>query len=157
MENIITFLSTMPFWYWWVFALALLTIELLTGSTYFLWPAIAAALVGFVDIWPLDGQWQIQLILFSAITIILSIVAPAKVKPWLHRTQADHINLNDRGAQKVGRKAMVDQDFVNGMGKVKVGDTIWLAESETGEDLKQGLQVEVTAADGTKLVVRASN
>ncbi len=156
MEDVIVFLSTMPFWYWWVFALALLTIELLTGSTYFLWPAIAAALVGFVDIWPLDGQWQIQLIIFSVITIVLSIVAPAKVKPWLHKTQSDHITLNDRGAQKVGRKATVDQAFVNGAGKVRLGDTLWLAESDTGDDLAAGLQVEITAADGTKLVVKAA-
>ena len=157
MENLIDFLSTMPFWYWWVFALALLTIELITGSTYFLWPAIAAALVGFVDIWPLDGQWQIQLILFSIITIVLSIVAPPKVKPWLHRTQADHMTLNERGAQKIGRKATVDQAFVNGAGKVRFGDTLWLADSENGEDFSAGVQVEIVAAEGTKLIVKAAS
>ena len=157
MENLIDFLSTMPFWYWWVFALALLTIELITGSTYFLWPAIAAALVGFVDIWPLDGQWQIQLILFSIITIVLSIVAPPKVKPWLHRTQADHMTLNERGAQKIGRKATVDQAFVNGAGKVRFGDTLWLADSESGEDFSAGVQVEIVAAEGTKLIVKAAS
>ena len=123
----------------------------------FLWPAIAAALVGFVDIWPLDGQWQIQLILFSIITIVLSIVAPPKVKPWLHRTQADHMTLNERGAQKIGRKATVDQTFVNGAGKVRFGDTLWLADSESGEDFSAGVQVEIVAAEGTKLIVKAAS
>ena len=70
MIEYIEFLQTMPFWYWWVLAVALLIIELITGSTYFLWPAIAAALVGFFDIWPLDGEWQIQLILLKAFQIL---------------------------------------------------------------------------------------
>ncbi len=156
MDSFIEFISTMPFWYWWVFAIGLLTIELMTGSTYFLWPAISAALVGFFDIWPLDGAWQLQLILFAGFTIVLSVFAPPYVKPWLHKTQADHLTLNERGAQKVGRKATVDGGFVNGTGKVRYGDTLWIADSENGEDFPEGAQVEITRAEGTKLYVKAA-
>ncbi|MEZ5893877.1 MAG: NfeD family protein [Parvularculaceae bacterium] len=85
MQGLIDFLAAMPFWYWWVFALALLVIELGTGSTYFLWPAIAAFAAGLFDLGPLDGQWQLQLIVFAAVTIFLSVYAPPKVRPWLHR------------------------------------------------------------------------
>lgn len=154
MESFIAFLAEMPFWYWWVFAVALLVIELATGSTYFLWPAIAAALTGIVDIWPLGGLWQLQLLLFAAVTIALSIYAPPKVKPWLQKTQADHLTLNERGAQKIGRRATVDETFVNGSGKVRLGDTLWLADSESGDNLAEGLTVEVTRAEGTKLFVK---
>jgi len=155
MENFVEFLQAMPFWYWWVFAIGLLTIELMTGSTYFLWPAIAAALVGFLTLWPLDGAWQMQLILFAGFTTALSVFAPRYVRPWLHKTQADHLTLNERGAQKIGRKASVDGDFENGVGKIRLGDTLWLAESETGEDFAAGAQVEVTRAEGTKIFVKA--
>ncbi len=155
MENFVEFLQTMPFWYWWVLAIGLLTIELMTGSTYFLWPAIAAALVGVFDIWPFDGAWQLQLLLFAGFTIALSIYAPSRVKPWLQKTQTDHLTLNERGAQKVGRKASVDGDFENGVGKVRLGDTLWLAESESGEDFAAGAQVEITRSEGTKLFVKA--
>jgi inner membrane protein len=155
MEGFIVFLQSIPFWYWWVFAIALLTIELMTGSTYFLWPAIAAAIVGLLDIWPLDGQWQIELIIFAAITIALSAFAPSYVKPWLHKTQADHFTLNQRGAQKIGRRATVEDAFINGRGKVRYGDTLWLAESDTGEDFDEGAQVEITRTEGTKLFVKA--
>lgn len=156
MEGFIDFLSTMPFWYWWVFAVVLLTIELMTGSTYFLWPAIAALVVGLFDIWPLDGQWQVQLIIFAALTIALSFFAPPYVKPWIQKTQADHLTLNERGAQKIGRRATVDETFTNGAGKVKLGDTLWLAESETGEDFNEGDHVVVSRAEGTKLFVKAA-
>jgi membrane protein implicated in regulation of membrane protease activity len=156
MEGLVTFLAEMPFWYWWVFALALLTIELLTGSTYFFWPAIAALAAGLIDLWPLDGAWQIQLIVFSAVTIVLAIFAPPYVKPWLHRTQTDHMTLNERGAQKIGRRVNVETAFENGAGKVRVGDTLWLAESEKGENFAAGVMVEITRAEGTKLFVKAA-
>lgn len=154
MDALISFLSEMPFWYWWVFALALLVIELLTGSTYFFWPAIAALAAGIIDIWPFDGQWQIQLVVFAAVTIVLSVVAPPYVKPWLNRTQKDHFTLNQRGAQKIGRRATVEAAFVNGAGKVQLGDTLWLAESETGENFPAGAEVEITRTEGTKLYVK---
>lgn len=154
MESLFTFLAEMPFWYWWVFAVVLLIIELMTGSTYFFWPAIAAFAAGLLDLGPFDGQWRLQLIVFAAVTIALSWWAPSRVKPWLHRTQADHQTLNERGAQKIGRRATVDETFVNGAGKVRLGDTLWLAESEAGDDLAEGTQVTVTRAEGTKLFVK---
>lgn len=156
MESLFTFLAEMPFWYWWVFAVALLIIELMTGSTYFFWPAIAAFAAGILDLGPFNGQWQLQLIVFAVVTVALSVYAPSRVKPWLHRTQADHQTLNERGAQKVGRRATVDTAFSNGAGKVRLGDTLWLAESDGGEDFAQGAQVEITRTEGTKLFVKAS-
>lgn len=155
MQNMIDFLATMPFWYWWALALICLVIELMTGSTYFLWPAAAALVTGFFDLGPLDGAWQLQLIVFSLVTIVLAIVAPPYVKPWLHKTQADHLTLNERGAQKIGRRVSVDGAFASGSGKVRLGDTLWLAESETGENFADGVIVEITRTEGTKLYVKA--
>ena len=155
MQFIIDFISTMPFWYWWVFAVALLVIELSTGSTYFLWPAIAAVVTGLMSISPLGVFWQSQLLAFAALTIALSVVAPRYVKPWLHKTQEDHELLNERGAQKIGRRAVVDETFVNGTGQVRLGDTLWLAESEDGANLEAGANVVVARVEGTKLFVNA--
>jgi membrane protein implicated in regulation of membrane protease activity len=44
----------------------------------------------------------------------------------------------------------VEQAIQNGRGKVRVGDTQWLAE---GPDLPAGTRVKVTAAKGSLLVV----
>ena len=59
------------------------------------------------------------------------------------------MTLNERGAQKIGRKATVDQAFVNGAGKVRFGDTLGLADSDSGEDFSAGVQVEIVATEGT--------
>jgi hypothetical protein len=154
METLFQFLETMPFWQWWVLALVLLIIEISTGSTYFLWPAAAAVVVGALDLWPLDGHWRAQLAMFAGITILLTVFATPRVKPWLQKTRKDHLNLNDRGAQKIGKRATVDERFENGSGKVRLGDTVWLADSDADENLPEGAAVEIVRVDGAKLIVK---
>ena len=61
----------MPFWYWFVLAAVLLIVEIATGTTYFLWPAAAATVVGFLDLWPLEGEWRLQLLVFAVVTVLL--------------------------------------------------------------------------------------
>jgi membrane protein implicated in regulation of membrane protease activity len=150
----IEFLAEMPFWYWWVLAVALLIIEIATGTTYFLWPAAAATVLGFADIWPMDGAWRGQLALFAAITVLLTIFATPKVKPWLHKSQRDHHTLNERGAQKIGKRVRVEEAFSTGVGRVRLGDTVWLAESDGGADFDKGAEVEIVSVDGAKLLVK---
>lgn len=151
----VEFLQSMPFWYWFVFAVALLIVEISTGTTYFLWPAAAATVVGFLDIWPLNGEWRMQLLVFAVITVFLTVYATPKVKPWLHKSQKDHLTLNERGAQKVGRRVKVEEAFSSGQGRVRYGDTVWAAESETGANFDKGAEVEIVRADGAKLFVKA--
>ncbi|MCI5043443.1 MAG: NfeD family protein [Aquisalinus sp.] len=153
MSEFITFLAEMPFWYWWVLAVGLLILEIATGTTYVLWPAIAGFIVGIADIWILDGLWQIQLFLFAAITFALTMFGTPYAKRWLHSVKTDHEHLNKRGAQKVGKHAVVSVAFTGGKGKVKYGDTQWIAESDA--DLSEGTTVEITDVRGTTMVVKA--
>lgn len=151
----VLFLETMPFWYWFVLAVALLIVEISTGTTYFLWPAAAATVVGFADLWPLDGNWRLQLLIFAVITVVLTVYATPKVKPWLARSQKDHLTLNERGAQKIGKRVIVEDAFSAGEGRVRFGDTVWAAQSENGENFAKGAEVEIVRVDGTKLFVKA--
>ena len=155
MTELFNFLATMPFWYWWVLAVVLLIVEISTGSTYFLWPAAAAVLVGALDIWPLDGHWRAQLAVFAGVTTALIVFATPRVRPWLYRTRKDHATLNERGAQKVGKRATVEEAFAGGTGKVKFADTVWLADSEGKVDLPAGASVEIVRVDGARLIVKA--
>lgn len=154
MGGLADILATMPFWYWWVLAVILLVVEISTGSTYFLWPAAAAVVVGFADIWPFDGAWRMQLALFAVLTVVLTVFGAPRAKRWIHASQSDHLMLNERGAQKIGKRAVVEEAFSNGTGRVKFGDTVWLAESPTGEDFAEGASVEITGSDGGKLFVK---
>lgn len=150
----VEFLQTMPFWYWFVLAAVLLIVEISTGTTYFLWPAAAATVIGFLDLWPLDGEWRLQLLVFAVVTVLLTIFATPKVKPWLHKSQKDHLTLNEGGAQKIGKRVKVDEAFSSGAGRVRFGDTVWAAESEKGENFEKGSEVEIVRAEGAKLYVR---
>ncbi|HXI88245.1 MAG TPA: NfeD family protein [Parvularculaceae bacterium] len=157
MNAFFDFLHSMPFWYWWVLAVALLVVEIATGSTYFLWPSASAAIVGVLDIWPLAGAWRTQLAIFAVLTTLLIIFATPRVRPWLYKSRRDHHTLNERGEQKVGKRAIVDQPFINGSGKVKFGDTVWLAESADGADYVAGAAVVITGVEGSTLFVKASS
>jgi len=151
----VEFLETMPFWYWFVFAAILLIVEISTVTTYFLWPAAAAVVVGFADLWPLDGDWRMQLVIFGVVTFLLTIFATPKVKPWLNKSQADHLTLNERGAQKIGKRARVEEAFSAGEGRVRYGDTVWLAASKDGVNFEKGAEVEISGVEGAKLFVKA--
>ncbi len=151
----VEFLETMPFWHWFVLAAVLLIVEISTGTTYFLWPAAAATVVGFADLWPLDGNWRLQLLIFAVVTVALTVYATPKVKPWLHKSQRDHLTLNERGAQKIGKRVKVETAFSSGEGRVRFGDTVWSAESEKGENFDEGAEVEIVRVDGAKLYVKA--
>lgn len=157
MDAFISFLTSMPFWYWWVFAVVLLVIELSTGSTYFLWPAVAGLLVGLISVTPMGAFWQVQWLAFATLTIILFVWTPAPVRRWLYRTRSDRPLLNEGLAQKIGQRGVVDETFVNGAGKIRLGDTLWLAQSEWGENLEAGSPVEVTAASSVSLPANGLN
>lgn len=63
---------------------------------------------------------------------------------------SDEPGLNVRAAHYVDQIAIVEVAIVGGRGKVRIGDTLWLAE---GPDLEPGAQVRVTGARGTVLSV----
>ncbi len=54
----------------------------------------------------------------------------------------------------LGARGMVCEPFVNGHGKVRLGDSVWLA---AGPDLADGTPVVVSAVRGTRLVVQPAH
>lgn len=150
----VEFLASMPFWYWFVLAVVLLIVEISTGTTYFLWPAAAATVAGLLDLWPLDGNWRMQLLIFAVVTVVLTVFATPKVKPWLHKSQKDHLTLNERGQQKIGKRVKVEEGFSAGEGRVRFGDSVWAAASEDGADFAKGADVEIVRVDGATLYVK---
>jgi membrane protein implicated in regulation of membrane protease activity len=59
--------------------------------------------------------------------------------------------LNRRAEQYVGRRYVLDSAIVNGHGKARVGDSLWLVE---GPELPAGSPIEVISVDGTTLKVQ---
>ncbi|MGV6801400.1 MAG: NfeD family protein [bacterium] len=153
MEDLGTFLANMPFWGWMILAVLLLILEILTGTTYMLWPAAAAFILGLVTTIAFQGQWEIQLALFAGLTFILTVIGTPYARKWLLDNRSDKQNLNERGAQKIGQHVEVVKAFHNGKGKVKVGDTEWNAQGD--QDFEEGVNVEIVSVDGITLIVKS--
>ena len=134
---------------WFVAAVILLVLETIIPGVHFLWFGLAAGVVGAVALLaPIAWQWQ--LIMFALVSTAAVFWVRQGSRPDV--AKSDEPQLNVRGAQYIGRIVTVEEQIVNGRGRVRVGDTLWPAE---GEDAAQGSRVEVTGINGTVLVVAA--
>ena len=144
------FLSLAEFWHWWVLAVALLALEVAAPGTFFLWLAVAAAVVGLVVLVLPDLYWQVQVLLF-AVTGVAAVVA-WRIYARRRPQTSDDPTLNRRGEQYVGQVFHLTEPITDGRGRMKVADTMWRI---SGPDLPAGAKVRVTGVDGTVLRVSA--
>ena len=144
------FLQHLSFWDWLALGTVLLILEVFGAGGYLLWMGIAAAAVGVIKflVPPLGLEWQ--LLLFAVLSILTAVY-------WWRRQRGsvesgDQPNLNRRGHELIGRTFVVQQAIVEGRGKIKVGDSVWMA---VGPDAAVGTPVRVTAQNGTVLSVES--
>lgn len=132
------------FWYWWVLAIIFLVIEMLVSGFFFLWMTVSALVTG-VLVWLFPSvSIDMQLFVFSVLSIVAIAVWKFFVKSIL--VVSDQPLLNKRGAQYVGRVFNLYEAIENGQGKIKVDDSIWKVH---GEDCAIGTKVRVTSVIGT--------
>jgi membrane protein implicated in regulation of membrane protease activity len=136
-----------PHWFWLGLGLLLAIGEMTIPGVFLIWMAGAALVTGFVS-WmvPIGMPWQV--LLFA----VLSIVSVFSGRRWLrqHPVEAADPKMNDRVARAVGEVVTVCQVLADGQGKVRLGDSEWLAK---GPDAEPGTKMKVTGADGSVLVV----
>jgi inner membrane protein len=148
MDTLLGLLNAMGPQHWLVFGLIMLIAEMVTGTTYLLWPAVAAfatALLSFLGL----GHWMAEFALFAVLVIVLTYFGQPIVRRW--RSEGAASGLNDRAAALIGARGVVG-NFANGAGSVKVGDTMWRAVSD--EILEEGALVEVVSVNGVTLRVK---
>lgn len=142
------FLESVEYWHWWVFGIVLVILELFAPGAFFMWLGISAGVVGVV-LWMIpDMDWEYQWMIFAVIAVV-SIIAWrqfAKKNP----VESDHPNLNRRGEQYVGRVFTLQEPVTDGIGKIKVDDSMWKI---AGLDCPAGSKVKVVETDGALLKV----
>lgn len=148
MDSVIAFFAETTPWHWFGLGLVLLIAELSTGTTYLLWPAVAAWLTAILLlIFPLPLPFQ--LLAFGAITIGLTLSGRRYLKgKWLKGGDKE---LNDRGRMLVGASGIAAGNFENGVGRVKLGDSEWRAES--ADAIGAGDAVSILSVEGATLMV----
>ena len=152
MEPFVTLIDSIPFWGWFVLAIALIAAEVVLPTTHMLWPAAGALVTGVLVLVLGDPFPAWQVAAFAVFTVIAAMIGPRYLKSTY--AASEHPELNKRGARATGQTATVVEAFTGGRGKVRLGDTQWLARSADGSDLAAGARVEVVESRGTELVVK---
>ncbi|MBL8537828.1 MAG: NfeD family protein [Hyphomonadaceae bacterium] len=148
MSVLIDLLSQMQPQHWLVLGLVLLIAEMATGTTYLLWPAVAAFLTALLA-WITPMPWSVEMGVFAILVIALTWLGRPLVQHW--RKEGKASGLNERSQTLIGTRGVL-ASFENGAGSVKVNDTVWRAISD--EALQAGETVEVVDVDGASLRVR---
>jgi membrane protein implicated in regulation of membrane protease activity len=132
---------------WLVLSFAFLLLELLLPTAYFLWIGLGALFTaGFGYFWKTEET--IQLLIFALVSVTLSIIGKKLYAP--SSDDKGTPNLNNKEAQIVGTKFVLDSPIQNGKGRIQVGDSRWTIK---GSNLPKGAIVIVKAIDGNSLIV----
>lgn len=144
------YLQNLSFWDWLGLGTVLLILEVFGAGGYLLWMGVAAAAVGVLTFIIPGMHWTLQFLLFAVTSVLTALY-------WWRRQRtvnrpSDQPGLNMRGQELIGRVFIVQSAIVDGRGKIKVGDGVWLV---SGPDTAVGGQVRVVGQDGAILRVEA--
>lgn len=135
---------------WWLLALVLIGTELMLPGFFMLWIGIAAAAMGVILVFLPELSFMLQAILFTLLALVSCFVYWRFVRHAID-APTDQPRLNRRAEQHIGRRYVLETAIVNGQGKARVGDSLWLVE---GPELPVGTTVEVVGVDGSTLKVQ---
>ena len=142
--------STLTQWHWLSLGLVLFILEIFGASGFLIGLALASFVLAGLTAMELVTNWQYQLLWFALLGVVFTVLYWRVFRSFNRTT--DEPLLNDRAAQLIGRKFLLEQVLENGQGRVQLGDTLWKAEAET--ELAIGTTVEVYASEGMVLKVR---
>jgi len=134
-------------WVWLTLGLVLAGLEMLAPGVYLIWVALAAIATGVLTaILGLSLPFQMIDFVFFALIFAFSARRLLRERPI---EGADPL-MNRRGARMVGETALVVQAIEHGSGRVKLGDSEWIAR---GSDVAAGERVRISGSEGAILLV----
>ena len=141
-----------PHWIWLTLGLVLAGLEVIVPGVYLIWLAVAAIVTGLLVIGTdqLGGTMGLagQVVSF----VFMALIFAYSARRWLRDSpivSSDPL-MNNRTGRVVGQTVLVTQAIAHGDGRVKLGDSEWLAR---GPDTAAGEWVRVTGAEGSVLLV----
>jgi len=155
MDALIGFLEGLTIWHWVGLAIVLLAFEIMIGTFDLLWVSAGAfltALFALIMPAPING-WEGQLTFFGVVAIAF-VASGRTLFKGLRNRVSSHPNLNDRLANMVGQRGEAATNFDQGRGKVKVGDTVWLARQSDDTVIVEGDGIVITGSESGLLLVR---
>ena len=140
----------MEYWYWLILAGALLIIEVMTMTTFFLFFAIGSALMGAITYFAPNMHTNLELALTGILAIIAMIAGYYTFRPS-RNAHSDVDNINNRMIKNIGLQVRLLKDVESGVSKAKIGDTQWRVLIEHGN---KGDLVEIVDFKSTSFIVK---
>jgi hypothetical protein len=138
----------MVFWHWLVVAAVFAVIEVAVPVMVCIWLAAAALGAAAIAWFAPSLGWEHQALIFAALVVVSVAIGRMAFASTRPRSRPAH--LNRRAETYVGRTFTLERPIVDGRGRLKVDDTVWLVE---GPDLPAGTRVQVTGVANTLLRV----
>ncbi len=137
-------------WPIWVILGAFIGIgELHAPGAYLIWVALGAAITAVIEaVYGLSARGQIEI--FFVACLISCFLGYCVYRTAGRGWSRGGSEINRRDLAMIGETGIVCMAFVNGYGKVRIGDTVWLAE---GPDVTVNTPVNVLSVRGSRLVV----
>ncbi|MFT4027826.1 MAG: NfeD family protein [Novosphingobium sp.] len=143
-----TWLETLDgHWAWLALGLVLAVAEMVVPGFFLIWLAGAAIVTGLLA-WALPLGLAPQIVIFALLALI-SVFGGRRYLRANPVVGADPL-MNDRGGRLVGEVVTVASVIEGGSGRVRHGDSEWLAK---GPDAEPGTRMRVAGHDGTVLLV----
>ncbi len=135
------------YWVWLTLGLVLAGLEMLVPGVYMIWVAAAAIITGVLT-FAIEPSVPMQVINF----VFLSLIIAFSARRFLRDKPIESSDplMNRRGARLVGETAVVVQAIEHGSGRVRLGDSEWIAHGPT---IAVGERVRVSGSEGTVLLV----
>ncbi|QZD93687.1 NfeD family protein [Qipengyuania xiapuensis] len=136
-----------PHWVWLGLGFFLAAAEILVPGYFLMWLAGAALITGVIA-FALPFGIPLQVVIFA----VLSIAAVFIGRNYLRANPVEDADpkMNRRGMRLAGETAVVVTALDGGTGRVKHGDSEWLAK---GCDATVGEKVRISGSDGAVLIV----
>jgi hypothetical protein len=140
----------MPYWYWAAFGAVLGVIEVAVPAMVCIWLAAAALGVAAIS-WRYPGlAWEHQALIFAGLAVASVALGRTAFAHTREGASTSDRRLNRRAESYIGRMFTLERAIVDGRGRLKVDDSVWLV---AGPDLPAGTRVRVTGAENTLLRV----
>jgi hypothetical protein len=143
----------MVWWYWLLLGIGLVGLEVATpGGFYFLFPGLAALLIGGLSLVGAAGPDWAQWALFSILSVLLLALARRPLVAQLTARRAH----DGRHPEIVGEAATLLEDVNPGaMGKGELRGATWSVRNGGEATLRNGQRCRVERVEGLTLWVRA--
>jgi membrane protein implicated in regulation of membrane protease activity len=133
-------------WLWGAVGLCLAVLEVAIPGMFLIFPAIGALVAAIVSL-AIPLELEAQLGLFAAASLGLWLASARAYRRLMRGTRLPLVNSPSR---LIGSTGTVAEPIQQGRGKIRLGDTLWLA---CGPDLPAGTPVRVRRVEGTVLEV----